>query len=278
MTGCDCCCAAISVESSISYVSSLTHGCTCGFQEFIDSDPPKRYRTVSFGINRPSKDYSNPGCVTESASDIVTWSGDCTYDTSTCELVNSTHWVETNSISGTTSGSFLCTDDAVTAPDTSAGTWFTAPPVVTSTTKTWTARTDCYAPGGGSGTRLEDGGVFKKTLSNEDTAADVLARGTSTPGTDNRAWGAIWDYAGTGCPTGQFGVSAQSSDWTLDMTGLVDGCKYVVTIFYTSPGGDSTEVHTFIATGTTDTLTGSVPQVDGVITTLDHYTITAGDP
>jgi hypothetical protein len=119
---------------------------------------------------------------------------------------------------------------------------------------------------------------FSATLSDEDTPAAVLARGTTTAGTAGAAWGQIADYSGAGCPSGQFGVSKQSSAWTISFTGLVNSCKYTVTIYYTSPCGNTTETHTFTATSSTDMLMGNIPQVDGCVTTWDHYTVKAGDP
>lgn len=125
-------------------------------------------------------------------------------------------------------------------------------------------------------------------MSEEDTSGDVLSRGTTIIGSDSSAWGAIWDYNGIGCPAAdfgafgqfsQFGVSKQSSEWTIDLTALTPGCDYKVTITYqTSSGTLTTEEHQFTADKSTDILTGKVPQVDGVVTTFLSYNVTCGSP
>jgi hypothetical protein len=195
-----------------------------------------------------------------------TWSGACSYDGSTCAF--------------TAGGTIDCGEGP---GSTCSGPW----PYVfdtaidTSTTRTYSSSTggSCARNGACTGYPAEISGSSQETLSNEDTPSDVLARGTTTSGTNNCAWGIIVDYTGAGCPGGQYGVSKQSSDWTLSFTGLVIGCKYTVVITFTStPGGTTTETHTFTADATTDTLTGTIPQTDGVKTCWTSYVVTAGDP
>lgn len=116
------------------------------------------------------------------------------------------------------------------------------------------------------------------TLSSENTPAMVLASATPVAGTDNCAWGTIIDATGEGCPSGAFTVSEQTCDWTISFTGLVIGCTYKVVItFVSTPGDMTTEIHLFTADATTDMLTGSIIQTEGVTTCLTDYVVTAGD-
>lgn len=260
-SNCQCCCAGGSVHSSVAFVSALTKGCSCGFPEYIPSSPFKIYRTRTMS---GSETWVGNPCEGGSYTFTCNFSGTCFYDATTCAFTDNT----VENCGG--ADVHFCSDlTGLVNCSRKIGT-------ETSTSLTIISTNTCCAGGDGSG--LFSSCNITATLTNEDKPADVIARGTTTAGTAGSAWGLIVDYTGAGCPAGQYGASKQSSAWTISFTGLVIGCKYTIVIYYTSPCGNSTETHVFTATATTDTLTGNIPQVDGCVTTWDHYTTKAGDP
>lgn len=273
---CKCCCAGASVESSIAYVSSLTQGCMCGFSEYTSpSTPPKKYLTETLTGTEVDTDYSSLDCT---GSVIVTstrtYSGSCTYSSTDCSTTNTEKMVFTSTRDPTFTTNFTCGGVFI------HGNCGTLPenPSATPTVNTLINCSGCNVCTGTTDYRNQNADV-KTTLSSENTPAMVLSGATPVAGTDNCAWGVIVDPSGVGCSGGDFTVSEQTCDWTISFTGLVIGCEYTVIITFTStPGGTSTETHTFTADDTTDTLTGTITQTDGVKTCLTSYTVTAGDP
>lgn len=265
-TGCECCCAGASASASISYVSSLQQGCSCGFSEFTDpSTPPKVYRTCTLSGSITGDTYTDNTCSTVTHTRVDTVSGGSGYNESTCAFTDSTNYTIVEDGTTVYDGPIAC------------GPFGAVPGISQSLTQTNETRTGTGACISVAGSWVNYTGSTMVTLTNEDTPADVIARQTPVAGTSNQAWGIIATYPGD-CSSPNFEASEQSSNWTLSLSNLVEGCSYTVVISYTSPCGNTTETHTFTADGTTDTLTGSVPQVTGCVTTLSGYVITATDP
>ncbi len=224
----------------------------CGFPEYgTPSSPPKYYRTKTIDGYRPVCDYlkttANVVCGAPnefSARDGQRWGGFCSYNSLDCSFTSNTFskydFFNTGGCSAVEPTTNVSAPACSADPNVSSGGGWVDPPVITTTSQEWEARSECYETG--STYRQEMGGYWINELSDEDTEDDAINRLLSGGG---GTWGSWIAQGATGCDTvppacclakyqQRTGDSFiyQEAEWRVIVTGLSPGSSYSIEVDY----------------------------------------------
>lgn len=245
----------------------------CGFDEFIVSTPPLKYRTLQQGGQYHAIGYDNSLCtILASETATCTWTGSCYYDALTCAFTQAgfQNCGGGNLINcGNLGGDFQPGSDQTTTTSTRVQAKVTG---------------DCLPNTVFSAYVKYDVANQFAQLSDEDTEADAITRLFNGPSGIWSAWAQIGDGSGGTClnldcclaryqQRTAFSFSYQEAEWRVVKNGLTPSGHYQVQVEIwrriEGSGDPFVLFQTLIAAGTADG-SGTL-QVDGVVTNDPGY-------
>jgi hypothetical protein len=241
-------------------MSCRTRGGTaslCGFDEYIASSPPKKYRTLTLSGQILGRGYFDGACANLNCYATDTFTGSCFYNQATCVLTQNGTRTRTGTCpTGTYS---QCNIGSPYYGDTE---------VLTPTTRTFVSDLACHVIPGGSFLRPSQPTAFE-TLSDEDTETDAIARLLAGAGGTWSGWTVTGDGSGGTCLPAScclsryqqrivgFSFIYQEAQFQINQTGLLANTVYNVSIdlWRRSYGvGSFAFWKTIIVNGTTDNI------------------------
>lgn len=169
-TNCNACCQDVSVNLAVNCKTRGGTASLCGYSEYTDpSTPPKKYRKRTLSGTAVGRIFDTAGCSDLNCTATDTWSGDCTYDSENCAIVENGTFVR--SATGGDCGT------GFSSPACDIGDpFFGDSEVLTATTRQIISDLACYAIAGGKYFRRPSQSSRTETLSVEDTDDDAITR------------------------------------------------------------------------------------------------------